>query len=141
MRYILHDGVLYRRSFTWPLHRCVSPKLTGRILQELHEGVCDGHPNTRTLADRVISQCYYWPTLRRDAQSYVKKCRSCQIFDNIPRLPSIEQTPVISAWPFDMWIIDLMGKFPRGKGDMEYLVVIVNYFSKWVEAKPLIHPS
>lgn len=61
-RYIVHEGLLYRRSFTKPLLRCIPPNMTHSILEEIHEGICGGHPGARTLATRVIHQGYYWST-------------------------------------------------------------------------------
>lgn len=101
-RYLIHDGLLYRRSFTKSLLRCIPPDITRAVLEELHEGVCGGHPGARALAERIIHQGYYWPTLRHDAEQFVKRCKSCQKFSSIPRLPSLEQTPVVATWPFDM---------------------------------------
>lgn len=138
---MLYNNILYKRSFSRPLLRCVPPDMTSAVLCELHEGVCGGHLGARSLSDHVINQGYYWPTLRRDAQDFVKKCHSCQIYGNVRRLPSIRQTLVAISWPFDMWGIDLMGKFPRAKSGFEYLVVAVDYFFKWIEAKPLVHPT
>lgn len=40
-----------------------------------------------------------------------------------------------------MWGMDLMGKFLKARNGFEYLVVAVDYFSKWNEAKPLVHPT
>lgn len=37
--------------------------------------------------------------------------------------------------------MDLIGKFPKARNGFEYLVVAVDYFSKWIEAKPLVHPT
>lgn len=111
------------------------------VLEELHEGVCGGHPGAKTLSERVINQGYFWPTLRKDAQDFVRKCYSCQIYGDVPRLPSIGQTSLVTSLPFYMCGIDLMGKFPREKGSFEYLVVAVDYVSKWIEAKPLVHST
>jgi hypothetical protein len=36
---------------------------------------------------------------------------------------------------FDMWGIDLMGPFPKSY-DSEYILIVVDYVSKWVEAMP-----
>lgn len=88
-RYIVHDNVLYRRSFTKLLLRCISPALTSVILEELHGGICSGHPRTQAVLERIINQGYYWPTLRNDAEKYVKRWESCQKFSNIPRKPSV----------------------------------------------------
>ena len=42
-----------------------------------------------------------------------------------------------SVWPFDTWGIDIVGQFTQGKGQVKYLIVAIDYFTKWVEAKPL----
>ncbi|RVX18478.1 Retrovirus-related Pol polyprotein from transposon 17.6 [Vitis vinifera] len=48
------------------------------VLAELHEGVCGNHSGGRSLAHRAHSQGYYWPTMKKDAAAYVKKCDKCQ---------------------------------------------------------------
>ncbi|XP_022024984.1 uncharacterized protein LOC110925337 [Helianthus annuus] len=45
--------------------------------------------------------------------------------------------PVTSAWPFQQWSIDLVGPFPDAPGAIKFIVVAVDYFTKWVEAKAL----
>ncbi|KAL0455738.1 UNVERIFIED_CONTAM: hypothetical protein Slati_0913000 [Sesamum latifolium] len=42
-----------------------------------------------------------------------------------------------SPCPFDMWGMDIVGKLPRATGQREYLIVAVDYFTKWVGAEPL----
>ncbi|XP_071713118.1 uncharacterized protein [Rutidosis leptorrhynchoides] len=44
---------------------------------------------------------------------------------------------VSSAWPFCKWAIDIVGPFPRSVGNAKFLVVAIDFFSKWVEAKVL----
>ena len=46
-------------------------------------------------------------------------------------------TLIISAWPFTIWRIDIVGKLPLVRGNLKYVVVIVDYFTKYVEAKAL----
>ena len=36
-----------------------------------------------------------------------------------------------------MWGIDLIGSLPTGKGGVKYAIVVVDYFTKWVEVEPL----
>ncbi|XP_076945347.1 uncharacterized protein LOC143616394 [Bidens hawaiensis] len=45
--------------------------------------------------------------------------------------------PVSSSWPFQKWGIDIVGPFPEGTRKAKFLVVAIDYFTKWVEAKPL----
>lgn len=58
-RYILHNNILYGRSFSRPRLQCVPPNMTTTVLDELHEGVCNGHLWARILSKRVINQGYY----------------------------------------------------------------------------------
>ncbi|XP_071713739.1 uncharacterized protein [Rutidosis leptorrhynchoides] len=44
---------------------------------------------------------------------------------------------VSSAWPFCKWAIDIVGPFPRSVGNAKFLVVAIDFFTKWVEAKVL----
>ena len=38
-------------------------------------------------------------------------------------------------WPFAFWGIDLIDRLPKGRGSVQYAVVAINYFTKWVEAE------
>lgn len=89
----------------------------------------------------VINEGYYWITLRKDAERYVKHCEVCKKFGKIPQLPFFPLALVLAVWPFDMWGIDLMKKFSKFRGGNEYLVVTVDYFSKWIESKSLATPK
>ena len=44
-------------------------------------------------------------------------------------------TTMISSWSFVVWGIDLIGQLPKGRGSVQYIVVAVDYFTKWVEAE------
>ena len=46
-------------------------------------------------------------------------------------------TPISLPWPFAQWRIDIMGPFPLGKKQLRFLIVAINYFTKWVEVKPV----
>ena len=44
-------------------------------------------------------------------------------------------TPISSPWPFAQWGIDIMGPFLLGKKQLKFLIVAIDYFTKWVEAE------
>ena len=46
-------------------------------------------------------------------------------------------TTMASLWQFVVWGINLIGQLPKGRGSVQYAVVAVDYFTKWVEAKAL----
>ncbi|GJS78491.1 reverse transcriptase domain-containing protein [Tanacetum coccineum] len=43
----------------------------------------------------------------------------------------------MSPWPFYKWGIDIAGPFPEGPGKVKFLIVAMDYFTKWIEAKPV----
>ena len=47
-------------------------------------------------------------------------------------------TPISSPWPFAQWGIDIMGPFPLRNKQLGFLIVAIDYFTKWVEAKPMV---
>jgi len=51
--------------------------------------------------------------------------------------PPAELTSLVSSWPFAWWGIDLLGPFPTATGQLKYLVVAIDYSTKWIEAEPL----
>ncbi|XP_013651718.1 uncharacterized protein LOC106356520 [Brassica napus] len=72
VRYCISQEKLYRRSFSGPYLRCVTPREAARILIELHEGDCGSHSSGRSLVLRARRAGYYWPTMASDADRQTK---------------------------------------------------------------------
>ena len=47
--------------------------------------------------------------------------------------------PLSSPWPFAQWSLDIVSPFPKAAGNKKYLLVDKNYFTKWVDAEPLVN--
>ena len=75
--------------------------------------------------------------MQKDAQSYVKACDKCQHFNNVIRKLLELLTPMNAPLPFAQWGLDIMGPFPMAMRQLKFLVVGIDYFTKWVEAKSL----
>ncbi|KAL1221563.1 putative mitochondrial protein [Cardamine amara subsp. amara] len=69
----------------------------------------------------------------RDAQRFISRCDACQRQGNISKRNEMPQTFILEVEVFDVWGIDFMGPFPSSYGN-EYILVAVDYVSKWVEA-------
>ncbi|GKU99682.1 hypothetical protein SLEP1_g12491 [Rubroshorea leprosula] len=136
-RYTLVDGVLYKRSFSLSLLRCLNPYEAEYALWEGHESVCGSHVGARTLAYKVLRQGYYWPNMYKDATHFVQRCPKCQFFAHLTHQLVEELTNLVALWPFAQWGLDLLGPFMKGIGGVTHLIVGVDYFTKWVEARPL----
>ncbi|GKD72126.1 reverse transcriptase domain-containing protein, partial [Tanacetum coccineum] len=54
-----------------------------------------------------------------------------------PKKSATKVDPITSPWPFYKWGIDIAGPFPEGPGKVKFLIVAINYFTKWNEGKPV----
>ncbi|GJS62787.1 reverse transcriptase domain-containing protein [Tanacetum coccineum] len=106
----------------------------------------------RICADQIIQRCvhsanltarkvfdagFFWPTIYRDAHTMIKSCNTCQRQGKISQRDEIPQNVVFNLKKSSMvWGIDFMGPFPSSRGN-KYILVAVDYLSKWVEAKAL----
>ena len=136
-RFTNHKGSLYKRGFFTHFLKCIAGEDIEYVLREVHEGICGNHIGARALAGKVLRQGYYWPTILRDATDLVKKYRISQEHAKISRLPSEPLTSIISPWPFQQWGLDILGPLPIGKGWCKFIIVAVDYFTKWAKAEPL----
>src|SRR3954463_14090615 len=75
--------------------------------------------------------------MQNDTKEYVKKCDKCQYFTDMHLAPPNELKSLSSPWPFAWWGMDLLGPFVTGRNQNIYLIVAVDYFTKWIEAEPL----
>ncbi len=115
----------------------IIPKyLRQQFLQFAHDNPLSGHLGRMKTLRRLLN-VVYWPEIQQDVWGYCKRCQVCQQYK--PRISklsgTLQSTPVKE--PGYMVGIDLMGPFPRSMKLNEYLLVTVNYCSKWVEVFPL----
>jgi hypothetical protein len=71
----------------------------------------------------------------QDTKDFVRRCGSCQRHGNINTRDAMPLTNNLQIELFDVWGIDYMGPFPKSR-NCEYILVAVDYVSKWVEALP-----
>ena len=98
--WLSEDRKLYKRSFFGPYLLCVHLEALESLLEELHEGVRGSHIGGRSLSHWAITQGYWWPSMQKEAQEYVKKCDQCQRFKPNIHQPGGVLNPVSSPWPF-----------------------------------------
>ena len=134
-KFSLINGLLFKRSLDGPYLKCLTTEQGQYVLAELHEGICGNHSGGRTLAHRAHTQGYYWPTMRFDAANYVRKCDRCKRLAPISRSPAYDLISIMSPWPFAQWGIDIVGPLPTALAQKKLLLVVTDYFSKWIEAE------
>lgn len=114
------------------------------VIKEVREGsgvsresrsMCDHHEIAATI--RLIRKRFYWRTIALDVTAHVKSCIQCQkvnpkMSNEAPMMHSVQVPNAVMKQPG----IDICS-LPENNG-FKYIVVAIDYFSKWTEAKPII---
>jgi hypothetical protein len=135
--YAVFNRELYKSGVTEPWLRCITFEKGIELLKEIHSGFCGAHIGIRDLASKVIKKGFYWSTINRDAKTLVRECEACQKIANQQNLPSMPIHLIPPSWPLQRWRMDLVGPLPTAQVNCRFAAVAVDYFTKWVEAKPL----
>nr|GEY38143.1 hypothetical protein [Tanacetum cinerariifolium] len=75
--------------------------------------------------------------LATNARKLIRARQDCQVHCLVPRNPQQKLTPTMSLWPFYNYGIDIAGPFSEGPGKVKFLIVAMDYFTKWIETKPV----
>ncbi|GKD90163.1 reverse transcriptase domain-containing protein [Tanacetum coccineum] len=134
--------IVEEEGHTWITPIC--EYLTKEILPEdkrkaraVHHKASRMHSDPRSVVVKAIRTGYYWPTMHTDARKLIRECSDCQVHRTIPRNPQQNLTPIMSPWPFYKWGIDIAGPFLEGPSKVKFLIVAIDYFTKWIESKPV----
>jgi hypothetical protein len=134
--YVMIEGKLYKHGVCSPL-KCLSRTEGIELMKEIHTGLCGSHIGSRPLLGKVFRQGFYCPKAASDAVELVQKCENCQKCARDQKQPSSLTQLIQPTWSLQRWGLDLLGPLPPVQGNLNSVVVAVEYFSKWIEAKPL----
>eukprot|EP00256_Glycine_max_P062881 XP_014632500.1 uncharacterized protein LOC106799062 [Glycine max] len=132
--FFLNGNMLYKRNHDMVLLRLVDAKEAKRMIVEVHEGSFGTHASGHTMARKILRVGYYWLTMENDCCLHVRKCHKCQTFTDNVNAPPIPLNVMAAPWPFSIWGIDVIGALePRALNDHHFILVAIDYFTKWVE--------
>eukprot|EP00253_Pinus_taeda_P016027 PITA_16027 len=118
------------------LPRCLTLEEAEIVLSDCHSGACGGHMPGYATAQKILHISYFQPSIFKDCILVVRKCHECQIYQRKMRAPPAHLHPVITVDPFSKWGIEYMTCNPHSAEGHGYIIVIVDYFTKWAEAMP-----
>ena len=74
--------------------------------------------------------------MEKDCIQTVRQYHQWQIHRNLNHLPPIVLNSLSSLWPFAAWGIDIIGEIrPNASNGHKYIVVAIDYFSRWIEVE------
>ncbi|XP_073107347.1 uncharacterized protein [Elaeis guineensis] len=95
-QYVMMDGRLYKRSFSLPLLKCLGSTDADYALREIHEEIYGSHLGGKSLANKILRQGYYWPTMKKDATDLVQRCEPCQKYAKVHNQPASWLTFIVA---------------------------------------------
>ena len=138
--YAYLDGVLIHSNCTdtlSPVCRVVLPTPRRPVALKLaHNSDFGGHCGVKRTLKRLYPSVT-WPNISRDVASFIKSCPDCQRQAKDPRHKAPLCPMPLVGRPFKRIAFDLVGPYPRTKGNHRYLLTSICYFSRCPEAIPL----
>jgi len=137
--YFIKNGYLYKKNQRKErennLLRVVRKFELDPILYMMHNDATSGHFSTDTMFEK-IRQRYYWPQMYENIREYVKSCDQCQRRGKYKRNEPLHPIPV--GEPFHQIGIDFIGPLPRTTNNNRYIIVAMDYFTKWPEVQAVL---
>ena len=112
----------------------VPTKLRSQLLTEAHAGCFSGHFSEKKVYDK-IRRSYWWYGLRRDVRKFCRSCLSCVTRQGPGHSYRPPMMPIPVKGPFHRVAVDVL-QLPLTSSGNRYVVVFMDYLTKWVEAFP-----
>jgi ribonuclease HI len=135
--YLLKDDSLFKLGVRAPLLKCIALEQGTNLMKEIHGGICGSHIAARALAGKAFRHGFYWPMAIRGAEQIVKTCKACQFAAKHQRRPGALSQLITPTSPLHRWGMDIVRPLPMAQGNFKFTVVAVEYFTKWIEARPV----
>ncbi|GBC15302.2 putative integrase core domain protein [Rhizophagus irregularis DAOM 181602=DAOM 197198] len=130
-KYVQENGVLYKIKDENKFRVIRRFELEG-IMYMMHDHELSAHFGIQATYEKVKEK-YWWKNMKRDVEKYVKSCDNCQRRNNPQGLHELH--PIEVKEPFHMIGIDVIGPLSRTEEGNKYIVVAIDFFTKWPEAK------
>ena len=134
-RFVICGDALYRRSPDGLLLLCLDHASADREMREVHGGVYGPHLGGHMLARKIMRTGYFLLNMETDCCQFVQRCLECHMQGNLIHVPPSELHALTSPWSFSVWGIEIIRKISsKSSSGHEYILVVIDYFTKWVEA-------
>jgi hypothetical protein len=133
--HIWDESCLFRVCSDDLLRRCVPAEEDIKIIERCHLSTYGGHYDAFRTHSKIWQSGFFWPTMYEDMKNFIRRCGACQKHGNINSRDAMPLTNNFQIELFDVWGIKYIEQFLKLK-NYEYILVAVDYVSKWVEAMP-----
>ena len=143
-QYGIRDGTLYHifsprtkgvLKMDKMINQLVVPvTLRPQILSEYHDSLVGGGHQGFDRTYHAIKSKYYWKGMYAQVDSYVRTCKQCQLSKRSHNSRPAPLHPMPVAAIFQRWHMDFLGPLKKAEGGEQYILLVVDSFSRWCEA-------
>src|ERR671929_1351041 len=132
--FIIQNQLLFKtdKNNSTKFYRVIRKEELPALLYMMHNDPTSGHFATDAMFQK-IKERYYWPQYYEDIKRYVESCDTCQRRGRSKRNNLLHPIPVHR--PFYQIGIDFVGPLPRTRRGKKYIIVAMDYLTKWPEAR------
>ena len=105
-------------------------------MEQLHDGPTGGHFGLKKTLDKICDR-FYWVGCSEDVDLYLKTCNVCNSRKGPTTRKQLNMRQFNVGAPFERLAIDILGPLPVTPRGNKYMVVVMDYFTKWPEAIPI----
>eukprot|EP00731_Ephydatia_muelleri_P031295 Em0022g809a len=102
------------------------------VLKELHEGAVGGHLGESKMLGR-LKERFYWPSCSEAVSDWCKSCIKCATRKTTVPKPRAGLQTIRAGYPMQIVCVDIMGPLPETERRSKYVLVVADYYTKWVE--------
>lgn len=146
-QYFVNDGILFHvwtkegkghRATRTQVQLVVPQPLVQKVLELHHDSpLFGGHFGLHRTLERTRLR-YYWPSINKDVIHWVKSCIPCNQKKAPPKKTKAKVVPMpVATEPFERVSTDILGPFVASKSGNRYVLVFVDYLTKYMELVPL----
>jgi hypothetical protein len=114
-----------------PLLKCISRDEGQRLLDEIHSVMCYSH------IGKTFREGFFWPSAVADTNEVVRTFSNCQKHAHYSKFTPDKVHLIPPVWLVAQCGIDIVGPLPTIPDNYKFAAIALEYFRKWVEAKPL----
>ena len=133
---ILYQKILNQENNLEKLQMLVPKVLRKEVLTNCHDSVFAAHFGIHKTVDK-IKNYYYWYRMAEDVRLHIQQCPSCNKWKTPTPKPKAALCDYRVGFPMDRIGIDVIGPLPRSNKNNQYILVVGDHFTRWMEAYPL----
>ncbi|XP_073727643.1 uncharacterized protein [Misgurnus anguillicaudatus] len=137
--FAIKNGLLYqiKKEGEETIEQLLVPQThRATVLQLAHTHLLGAHLGVDKTKERVL-QRFFWPGVHKEVENYCRSCPECQQSAPKPNFRSpLIPLPIIET-PFERIGMDIVGPLPRSGRGHQYILVMVDYATRYPEAVPL----